>query len=220
MNQPYARVNKPYAMLTLASALREIFGVQLYKNNARALLSRILSILNLDWLQHARTVRVVYEITMKHAVSHMKIHHVWDCTISVISQCIKPYVQFCWLQILLNILLPTYHPGSLSMWWHLPIDDLYHAIEWITWPLAAVPSLQPGDELWCRLGKSLFSCKQDKYTTNEALYQAENFILHWEWTWCHYCVLMLGRTETCALLSVCRKIRVQLQKSAEMLARM
>ena len=48
-------------MLTLASALREMFGVQLYKNNARALLSRILSNLNLDWLQHARRVRGVYE---------------------------------------------------------------------------------------------------------------------------------------------------------------
>ena len=33
----------------------------IYKNNARALLSRILSILNLDWLQHARSVRGVYE---------------------------------------------------------------------------------------------------------------------------------------------------------------
>ena len=61
MNQSYARVNQPYATLTLASALREMFGVQLYKNNARALLSRILSILNLDWLQHARSVRGVYE---------------------------------------------------------------------------------------------------------------------------------------------------------------
>ena len=61
MNQPYARVNQPYAMLTLASALHEMFGVQLYKNNARALLSCILSILNLDWLQHARSVRGVYE---------------------------------------------------------------------------------------------------------------------------------------------------------------
>ena len=36
MNQPYASVNQPYATLTLASALREMFGVQLYKNNARA----------------------------------------------------------------------------------------------------------------------------------------------------------------------------------------
>ena len=66
MNQPYARVNQPYATLTLASALREVFGVQLYKNNARALLSRILSILNLDWLQHARSVRGVYEYWIMH----------------------------------------------------------------------------------------------------------------------------------------------------------
>ena len=65
MNQPYARVIQPYATLTLASALREMFGVQLYKNNARALLSRILSILNLDWLQHARSVRGVYEYNLK-----------------------------------------------------------------------------------------------------------------------------------------------------------
>ena len=65
MNQPYARVNQPYATLTLASVLREMFGVQLYKNNARALLSRILSILNLDWLQHARSVRGVYEYILK-----------------------------------------------------------------------------------------------------------------------------------------------------------
>ena len=64
MNQPYARVNQPYATLTLASALREMFGVQLNKNNARALLSRILSILNLDWLQHARSVRGVYELQL------------------------------------------------------------------------------------------------------------------------------------------------------------
>ena len=61
MNQPYPRVNQPYATRTLALALREMFGVQLYKNNARALLSRILSILNLDWLQHARSIRGVYE---------------------------------------------------------------------------------------------------------------------------------------------------------------
>ena len=71
MNQPYARVNQPYATLTLASALREMFGVQLYKNNARALLSRILSILNLDWLQHARSVRGVpgsYGMTINFAL--------------------------------------------------------------------------------------------------------------------------------------------------------
>ena len=58
-------MNQPYATLTLASALREMFGVQLYKNNARALLSRILSILNLDWLQHARSVRGVYEVSVR-----------------------------------------------------------------------------------------------------------------------------------------------------------
>ena len=62
MNQPYARVNQPYATLTLASALRQMFGVQLYKNNARALLSLILSILNLDWLQHARSVWIYDKI--------------------------------------------------------------------------------------------------------------------------------------------------------------
>ena len=47
-----------------------MFGVQLYKNNARALLSRILSILNLDWLQHARSVRGVYELTNNQFVSY------------------------------------------------------------------------------------------------------------------------------------------------------
>ena len=56
----------------LASALREMFGVQLYKNNARALLLRILSIPNLDWLQHARqhvrSVRGVYELILLHNV--------------------------------------------------------------------------------------------------------------------------------------------------------
>ena len=70
MNQPYARVNQPYATLTLASALREMFGVQLYKNNARALLSRILSILNLDWLQYARSVRRVYECIIASSMSY------------------------------------------------------------------------------------------------------------------------------------------------------
>ena len=64
MNQTYARVNQLYATLTLASALREMFGVQLYKKNARELLSRILSILNSDWLNHARSVRGVYECSL------------------------------------------------------------------------------------------------------------------------------------------------------------
>ena len=64
-------MNQPYATLTLASALREMFGVQLYKNNARALLSRILSILNLDWLQHVRSVRRMYEWSM--------LYPIWKC---------------------------------------------------------------------------------------------------------------------------------------------
>ena len=73
-----------------------MFGVQLYKNmtqrelmrlfegdiktdilnstyNARALLPRILSILNLDWLQHARSVRGVYELTIIY-YNHHKIY--------------------------------------------------------------------------------------------------------------------------------------------------
>ena len=41
-----------------------MFGVQLYKNNARVLLSCILSILNSDWLQHARSVRGMYEYSI------------------------------------------------------------------------------------------------------------------------------------------------------------
>ena len=73
MNQPYARVNQPYATLTLASALREMFGVQLYKNNARTLLSRILSILNLDWLQHVPSVRGVYECSLSAMVLNLNV---------------------------------------------------------------------------------------------------------------------------------------------------
>ena len=66
-------------MLTLASALREMFGVQLYKNNARALLSRIFSILNLDWLQHVRCVRGVYELMLFHQQFNVKTKIVERC---------------------------------------------------------------------------------------------------------------------------------------------
>ena len=38
----------------------------MYKNNARALLPCISSILNLDWLQHACSVRGVYELFTIH----------------------------------------------------------------------------------------------------------------------------------------------------------
>ena len=61
MNQPHDRLNQPYETLMLVSALRDVSEVQLYKNNARALISRILSILNSDWLQHECSVHGVYE---------------------------------------------------------------------------------------------------------------------------------------------------------------
>ena len=50
--------------LMLTSALREVFGMQLYKINERALLSHILSILDSDWVQHACSVRGVYECNL------------------------------------------------------------------------------------------------------------------------------------------------------------
>ena len=62
MNQSYAHVNAPYATLTRPF---NVFGVQLYKNNTHTLLSRILSIVNSDWLQHARGVRGVHELHVK-----------------------------------------------------------------------------------------------------------------------------------------------------------
>ena len=37
-----------------------VFGVQWYKNNPCTLLSRILSILNLDWLQYTRSVWIIF----------------------------------------------------------------------------------------------------------------------------------------------------------------
>ena len=49
---------------TLRSHAREVFAVQLYINNARALFPCILSILNSDWLQHARYVSRVYELQL------------------------------------------------------------------------------------------------------------------------------------------------------------
>ena len=57
MNQYYESVNAPYA-------IRKVFGVQLYKNNSRALLLPILCIRNSDWLQHARGIRGVYELLL------------------------------------------------------------------------------------------------------------------------------------------------------------
>ena len=61
-------MNQPYVTLTLASALREMLGVQLYKNNACALLLCIFSILNSNWLQHVHCVCRVYEIQVNKCV--------------------------------------------------------------------------------------------------------------------------------------------------------
>ena len=47
---------------TLRSRVRNVIGVQLYKYNARPLLSRILSIVNSAWLQFTTSVRRVYEL--------------------------------------------------------------------------------------------------------------------------------------------------------------
>ena len=60
MNQLYACVNQHYVTLTLTSALREVSGVQLYKNNVHKLLSPISIYINSDWLQQARSVRRVW----------------------------------------------------------------------------------------------------------------------------------------------------------------
>ena len=98
MNQPYTSVNQPYATLTLASALREMFGVQLYKNNARALLSRILSILNLDWLQHARSVRGVYECKL----ANCELHYVYPLLLSsakILSNDVQTVLRFMYVSL-------------------------------------------------------------------------------------------------------------------------
>ena len=55
----------------LTSALREVFGVQLYKNNAHALFLRILSFLNSDWLQHVCSVCGVYVFMLGKAEMHL-----------------------------------------------------------------------------------------------------------------------------------------------------
>ena len=64
--------------LTLRSRARKVFAVQLYKNNARALLSRILTILNSDWLHHAHTVRRVCESANNHFILHACPFHLFQ----------------------------------------------------------------------------------------------------------------------------------------------
>ena len=62
INNTYMRVNRPYATFTHASALREVFGEQMYKNNGRALLLHTLSIVNSDLLQQvSRSVHGLYK---------------------------------------------------------------------------------------------------------------------------------------------------------------
>ena len=97
MNQPYARVNQPYATLMLASALRDMFAVQLYKNNAHGLLSRISSILNLDWLQHARSVRGVYEYSMVNGL------HQYVMWINAVICQIRQYVKWIFVKKVANV---------------------------------------------------------------------------------------------------------------------
>ena len=117
MNQSYARVNQPCATFTLASALREMFGVQLYKNNARALLSHILSILNLDWLQHARSVRGVYEYVIStvfiplsaHAASNALPANKQDAKAWNLKEC-SPIFK-TWFTTQINVIL-------VHFWWH------------------------------------------------------------------------------------------------------
>ena len=58
-------MNQPWIHNTLLSRARKVFAVQLYRNNAPALPSRILSIVDPNWLQHARTVRGVNESLLK-----------------------------------------------------------------------------------------------------------------------------------------------------------
>ena len=99
MNQPYARVNQPYATRTLASALRDMFRVQLYKNNARALLSRILSILNLDWLQHARSIRGVYECHVYHVCNVLYIFQTYIYIYSVLHKVQSDILHICFLVV-------------------------------------------------------------------------------------------------------------------------
>ena len=54
--------------------LTKVFQVQLFKNNVRALLLRILSILNSDWLQLARSVSGVYEWLRNYCVLYCKLY--------------------------------------------------------------------------------------------------------------------------------------------------
>ena len=78
-----------------------MFGVQLYRNNARALLSRISSILNLDWLQHVRSVRGVYEVQ----IHNPKTAHKSDSLLIVLASVAHHFRE---TYIHLKIILPIF----------------------------------------------------------------------------------------------------------------
>ena len=65
-----------------------MFGVQLYKNNARALLSHILSILNLDWLRevYAECMNIQYLILMR----GMKLKHAYKLFVATNEMKVLP----------------------------------------------------------------------------------------------------------------------------------
>ena len=65
--------------------------MQLYKNNARTLLPCILSFLNSDWLQHAHSVRGVYELSILAMYLILCVHH----TSFLVFHCIKSIELLC-----------------------------------------------------------------------------------------------------------------------------
>ena len=76
--------------LRYAHVCLKVFGVQLYKNNAYALLSCILSILNSDWLQHARSVSRVNEYKGIHLLSQSRRVSIDEMAFDVLD-------KTCWI---------------------------------------------------------------------------------------------------------------------------
>ena len=98
-----------------------MFGGQLYKNNARALLSRILSILNLDWLQHARSVRGVYEFFLL-SCCFLVLSGLWFLSL---ARNVGHLVLFLLFLLVLGLLLPLFclsFSFPTSGWFTLPLS--------------------------------------------------------------------------------------------------
>ena len=102
-----------------------MFRVQLYKNNARTLFSRILKILNSDWLQHARSVRGVYEVMINLcnlSFAWGKVQTAWHYAASCRSPvlCIMYYADCtCRSHIMVQYCIscsqwPIYHPHNFQ----------------------------------------------------------------------------------------------------------